>query len=133
MSHLQYFTYAGYGKKITDEYHYSSTVRVGNRFEISGQGGWDPNSGEISGNLTAEVDQALANVDLALKQAGSKGWPEVYKITMFYTTDEVLGVWQPLAKKWFPDHRPILTAIGVRALGLPAMHVEIEAVAVEST
>jgi enamine deaminase RidA (YjgF/YER057c/UK114 family) len=30
-------------------------------------------------------------------------------------------------KKWSPEHRPVLTCIGVTTLGLPGMRVEIEA------
>jgi enamine deaminase RidA (YjgF/YER057c/UK114 family) len=29
-------------------------------------------------------------------------------------------------KTWLPDHRPILTVVGITALGIPSMHVEIE-------
>jgi enamine deaminase RidA (YjgF/YER057c/UK114 family) len=31
--------------------------------------------------------------------------------------------------RWFPDHKPIWTAVGVESLGLPEMMVEIEAIA----
>lgn len=32
-------------------------------------------------------------------------------------------------KEWMPDHMPIWTQIGVKQLGIPDMHVEIEVVA----
>ncbi len=32
-------------------------------------------------------------------------------------------------EKWFPNHRPIWTAVGVERLALPEMMIEIEAVA----
>lgn len=32
-------------------------------------------------------------------------------------------------EKWFPDHRPIWTAVGVEKLAFPEMLIEIEAVA----
>lgn len=33
--------------------------------------------------------------------------------------------------KWMPHHKPIWTLLGVAALGLPAMQVEIDVVAIE--
>ena len=38
MSHLQYFDYEGFGKRVRQDTHYSQAVRIGNRIEISGQG-----------------------------------------------------------------------------------------------
>jgi len=38
MSHLNYFSYAGEGKKLSDSQGYSQAVRINNRIEISGQG-----------------------------------------------------------------------------------------------
>ena len=32
-------------------------------------------------------------------------------------------------RKWIPNHKPIWTQIGVKQLGAPDMHVEIEVVA----
>lgn len=34
-------------------------------------------------------------------------------------------------KKWMPEHRPILTVVGVTALGLEGMRLEVEVVAHE--
>ena len=31
--------------------------------------------------------------------------------------------------KWMPDHAPIWTQIGVKQLGVPNMHIELEVVA----
>ena len=38
MSHLQYFSYEGFGDRVRKETHYSQAVRIGDKIEISGQG-----------------------------------------------------------------------------------------------
>lgn len=77
------------------------------------------------------MDQAFRNIDLALKAAGGKGISQVYRITSYHP--KACGNAMPTMKenllRWFPDHKPIWTAVGVENLGLPEMMVEIEAVA----
>ena len=38
MSHLQFYSYEGFGEALSEEYWYSQAVRVGDRIECSGQG-----------------------------------------------------------------------------------------------
>lgn len=42
---------------------------------------------------------------------------------------EALSSMKENLEKWFPDHRPIWTAVGVEKLAFPEMLIEIEAVA----
>lgn len=83
------------------------------------------------GSLNDQVDQAFRNIDIALKAAGGKGISQVYKIVSYHP--KACGDAMPTMKanilKWFPEHRPIWTAVGVEDLGLPEMLIEIEAVA----
>lgn len=53
----------------------------------------------------------------------------VFKLAVYYSpiTEEALNETVVNLRKWFPDHRPLLTAIGVEKLALPEMHVEVEA------
>jgi enamine deaminase RidA (YjgF/YER057c/UK114 family) len=88
-------------------------------------GGWDPKTGKIPTVLADEIEQAFSTVDHTLKHAGEKGWSQVYESTVYYTDDEIPHSWANSAKKWLPDHRPILTGIGVRSLAIPGMHLEI--------
>ncbi|KAL7926945.1 hypothetical protein ACQKWADRAFT_279083 [Trichoderma austrokoningii] len=73
MSHLKYYSYDGVGKRNVEKYSYNQAVRVGDRIEISGQGGWHPTTGEFQSDINAQIDQAFANVELTLKNAGGKG------------------------------------------------------------
>ncbi|KAH0435686.1 endoribonuclease L-PSP [Colletotrichum camelliae] len=130
MSGLKYFSYNDYGKTLLGEMHYSQAVRVGDNIEISGQGGWDPTTGKVHSDLSDEIDQAFSNVDLALKDAGGKGWSQVFRIRLYALdeawTPEGMGRMVENMKKWAPDHAPILTGVGVSKLGQPGMRIEVE-------
>ncbi|KAF0324924.1 endoribonuclease L-PSP [Colletotrichum asianum] len=130
MSGLKYFSYNDYGKTLLEEMHYSQAVRFGDNIEISGQGGWDPTTGKVHSDLLDEIDQAFSNVDLALKDAGGKGWSQVFRIRL-YALDEAcnsegMGRMVENMKKWATDHAPILTGVGVTKLGQPGMRIEVE-------
>jgi enamine deaminase RidA (YjgF/YER057c/UK114 family) len=165
MSGLQFFAYPGQGEVLRSQLWYSQSVRVGDRIEISGQGttspffpfypvlpnlpiqtsrlsltltgGWDPKNGAMKTSLLEELDQAFSNVDLALRDAGGKGWEQVYKVTMYIVEsvmhdEEFLGRAIENLKKWAPNHQHLLTAVGVAKLGAgdsAGMRVEIEVVA----
>ncbi|KAK1957494.1 endoribonuclease L-PSP [Colletotrichum eremochloae] len=130
MSGLKYFSYEHYGVTLRKEMHYSQAVRVGDNIEISGQGGWDPKTGDITSDLLQEIDQAFENVDLTLRDAGGEGWSQVFRIRLYAVdeawTPEGIGRMVDNIKKWTPDHAPILTGVGVTKLGQPGMRVEVE-------
>ena len=41
MAKLEFFDTPGYGEIARTRNHYSQALRIGDRIEISGQGGWD--------------------------------------------------------------------------------------------
>ncbi|KAI7329972.1 hypothetical protein KC315_g5914 [Hortaea werneckii] len=134
MANLQYFSYDGVGKRNFEQYRYSQAVRVPpNRIECAGQGGWDPSNGVIPENIDDQIDQAFANVDLAIKTAGGKGWSQVFRVNSYHIPmdDAALSAMTRNFKKWMPNHCPIWTCIGVPRLGEEAMKVEIEVVAID--
>jgi enamine deaminase RidA (YjgF/YER057c/UK114 family) len=92
-------------------------------------GGWDPITNKISENLDEEIDQAFSNVDLNLKDAGGKGWSQVFRVNIYCVTnlnEQAFAAMLRNFKKWMPDHQPIFTLVGVTQLGLPEMRIEIE-------
>lgn len=93
-------------------------------------GGWDNETGEIKKDYIEEMDQAFENVERALKEAGGTGWDQVYRITSYHTVfgDELMHMVDNL-KKYIPNHKPILTVIGVRELAIEGMRVEIQVAA----
>ncbi|CZS79724.1 unnamed protein product [Fusarium graminearum] len=136
MSHLKYSTYEGAGEYLTNLLGYSQVVRVGDRIEISGQGGWTLKDGELVFPETQleQIDQAFHNVATALKAGGGKGWDQVYRVNSYHTeiTPEVGQRMAENYKKWMPSHKVIWTQLGVAQLGVPEMKVEIEVVAIDA-
>jgi enamine deaminase RidA (YjgF/YER057c/UK114 family) len=70
-------------------------------------------------------------VDLALRDAGGKGWSQVFRVNSYHVplNNEALMIMVREFKKWMPDHNPIWTCVGVQRLGEDDMRVEIEVVA----
>ncbi|KAF1849456.1 YjgF-like protein [Cucurbitaria berberidis CBS 394.84] len=128
MSHLQYFDYPGFGERSKKEFNYSQAVRIDNRIEISGQGGWDRLTEEYPEDTAKEVDQAFDNVEHALQQAGGKGWDQVYK-TRIYITVPMDDIAEPIVRNIHArctNHGPLMTLVQVVAL-YKTMRIEIEA------
>ncbi|KAK4955544.1 hypothetical protein LTR10_006483 [Elasticomyces elasticus] len=138
MSNLDYYAYDGVGKQVAELMGYMQAVRVPpNRIECSGQGGWIPKNTdwEVSDELEVQIAQAFENIDLTLRTANVKGgWNQVFSIKSYHVgpIDElVFAAMKQNMAKWMPNHKPIWTMLGVAALGLPAMKVEIDVVAIE--
>ncbi|KAL3426419.1 L-PSP endoribonuclease family protein [Phlyctema vagabunda] len=128
MSNLQYYAYKGLGEKQVKDFHYSQAVRVGDRIECAGQGGWDPTTGEFYKEINQQIDRAFANVDLNLRDAGGKGWSQVFRVNSYHVpiNNEALAAMVRNFAKWMPDHQPLWTCVGVTRLGEDDMRVEIE-------
>ncbi|GME25603.1 L-psp endoribonuclease family protein [Neofusicoccum parvum] len=133
MSGLKYYAYEGKGQRSLEKHWYSQAVRVGNRIECSGQGGWDPETEVFYTEINAQIDQAFKNVDLNLKDAGGKGWSQVFRVNSYHVplNNEALAAMRRNFEKWMPNHKPIWTCVGVTRLGEDDMRVEIEVVALD--
>ncbi|KAF7516743.1 hypothetical protein PCG10_001948 [Penicillium crustosum] len=128
MSHLKFYAYEGAGQQKQRDFWYSQAVRVGDRIECAGQGGWDPKTGEFELEINAQIDLAFANVERCLKDAGGEGWSQVYRVNSYHVpiNNEALAAMVRNFKKYMPDHQPIWTCVGVTRLGEDDMRVEIE-------
>ncbi|CAF1268126.1 unnamed protein product [Rotaria sordida] len=128
MSHLQYFAYEGVGQRNKKKFKYSQAVRVGDRIECAGQGGWNTETGEFDESASIQIDQAFKNVQLNLIDAGGKGWEQVFRIVSYHIplNDEAIEAMVRNLKKWCPNHDPIWTVLGVSKLGEDPMKVEID-------
>lgn len=131
MEKPEFFVTPGYGERLRELLHYSQAVRIGNRVEISGQGGWDDEL-EIPDALEEEIAQAFRNVERTLAAAGA-GWEHVVHVNSYHVGGFPPVVNETMARlyrQYMPDHAPIWTQTGVEALGLPAMRIEIRATAI---
>ncbi len=102
---------------------------VGNMVFLSGQASINEH-GEIvgAGDIQAQITQAMANIERALTAAGS-GIDRIFKITIYLTDmahfDKVLEMRQ----KYFSAPWPSDTTVGVHALALPELLVELDVIA----
>lgn len=131
MDKPEFFLTPGYGQRLYDLLHYSQAVKIGNRVEISGQGGWNDEL-QIPESLEEEIEQAFRNVERTLVAAGA-GWQHVVHVNSYHVggfPPEVNATMARLYRQYMPDHAPIWTQLGVEALGLPTMRIEIRVTAI---
>ncbi|OBF90235.1 hypothetical protein A5773_01715 [Mycobacterium sp. 852014-52450_SCH5900713] len=136
MATPEFFDTPGYGEIARTRNHYSQALRIGDRIEISGQGGWDADFTLSPTSLEDEIVKACENVEKTLAEAGAR-WSDVVNIHSYHvpTADESIGdehmsVMVDQFGKRFGERLPLWTAVGVEALALPNQRVEIEVVAI---
>src|SRR5271170_2083169 len=140
MAHLKYYSYAGHGEFMTKNFGYSQSVNINGVIEMAGQGGWltprtllpslpsphcitltnfvfRDDEGKFPEDLDEHIHLAFKNCEKALKDAGGKGFDEVYSLVTYHCPmdDESLGIAVKYVKMYLP-HKPIWTAVGVPAL-----------------
>lgn len=130
MSTPQFFITPGYGEMIREKFHYTQAVRVGDRVEVAGQGGWS-DDWEFPEALTDEIDQVFRNVERTLATAGAS-WADVITMRSYHVDLDQDGVayMADRLREYMPDQPPLWTVIGVSALGDPHMRAEIEVTAI---
>jgi len=110
-----------------------TTARGGKTIHVSGQVAWNA-SGEVvgAGDLKAQTVQVFENLKVALAAAGA-GFGDVVKFTI-YVVDlkpEDRGTISEIRNRYVdPARRPASTMIGVDALVMDALRIEVEAIAV---
>jgi len=82
MTKPEMFITPGFGEKLRDLLHYSQAVKIGDRVEISGQGGWNDNL-EIPEAIEDEIEQAFENVERTLATAGAS-WKNVVHVNSYH-------------------------------------------------
>ena len=135
MSGPTFFATPGYGETQLASMHYNQAVRIGDRVETSGQGGWD-DDWNFPDTLEEEIVQAFDNVERTLATAGAT-WRDVIAVNSYHIPDspDSIGeahnrVMVEQLRLRMGDRAPIWTQIGVAALGAPTMRVEIRVTAV---
>lgn len=135
MNDPEFFVTPGYGDTLLNLLHYKQAVRIGDRIETSGQGGWDDEI-RFPEDLEEEIVRAFDNVERTLATAGAT-WRDVVAVNSYHipTAPDTIGddhtrVMVEQFRKRMGDRSPIWTQIGVPALGAPNMRVEIRVTAV---
>jgi enamine deaminase RidA (YjgF/YER057c/UK114 family) len=131
MNQPEFFVTPGYGEYMVNNLHYSQAVKIDNRVETSGQGGID-DSLQIPESLADEIAQTFRNVERTLATAGAS-WEQVVHVNSYHVggfPPEVNEVMVKLFRHYMPNRAPIWTELGVAALALPAMRIEIRVTAI---
>jgi 2-iminobutanoate/2-iminopropanoate deaminase len=107
---------------------YSQAVRAGNLLFISGQVAIDPATNiVIEGDVSAETQQVMKNLDAILKEAGA-GFNNVVKTTIFLSDMGLFAAVNEVYGKFFSSSFPARETVAVK--GLPKnVNVEISMIA----
>ena len=110
---------------------YSPGLLTGDWIFLSGQGGFDPETGElVSDNIADQTAQVFRNIEVLLRAAGAS-LDDVVR-TRIYVVN-IAADWENVGRahgEVFGAIRPATSMVEVRALIDPAMLVEIEADAI---
>lgn len=112
---------------------YSHVVRAsGTQIHVSGQVAFDAEGRLVGvGDLAAQTDQVFKNLQLALAAAGAQ-FKDVVKITTYVVNYRPAdrAVIREVRSRYFTGEPPASTLVGVQALVVPELLIEVEAVAV---
>lgn len=109
---------------------YSRAVVDGDWVFVSGTTGFDYATMTIQDDAVAQCEQALKNIEAALKQAGA-GFSDVVRVHYLMTNAADFERCWPAMGKVFGDIRPACTAMVVGLVD-PRMKIEIEVTALRS-
>ena len=107
--------------------HYCDAVRWGDLLFVSGVAPVDAQGKVVSDDPAAQTRQIFLNMKAMLDAAGAS-FADVLKVTVYLTDVEDRKKINPVRQEFFGAARPASTLIGVQALAIPGMKVEIEAV-----
>lgn len=121
-------------KALLDPYGLSEAVKRGQTLYIAGQTGISPEHAIVEGGLKAQARQAFRNIQEIVELAGGRA-SDLVSLTWYLVeggrsfmedATEVLAAKEEI----MPGIRPGSTAVRVKALLLPEILIEIQAVAV---
>lgn len=120
------FRVAGLSEPLS---HYTDAVRYGDLLYLSGVAPLDEEARLVGeDDVVAQARQVFINMKRVLEAAGTD-FENVLKVTVFLTDVADRTKINPVRQEYFGATRPASTLIGVSALAVPGMRVEIEAVA----
>ena len=108
-------------------------VRAGDTIYLRGQIGQDLDTRESVGigDVEAQAEQAMANIEMLLKEAGGS-LEHIVKVVVYLTDARFREPVYRVMGRWLKGVYPVSTGIVVSALARPEWLVEIDATAVVS-
>lgn len=109
-------------------WQFSQGVRVGDTIWTAGQLGVD-GDGRFGASLEEQARMAFSNLRSVL-EAGGSSLADVVELVTYHLAMEELPRFAAVKAEFFPENYPTWTVVGVAALALPELLVEVKAVAV---
>jgi enamine deaminase RidA (YjgF/YER057c/UK114 family) len=106
-------------------------VIAGDTIYLRGQIGQDLDTSESvgAGDVAAQAEQAMANIDQLLREAGS-ALQDIVKVTVYLVDPRYREPVYQAMGRWLKGVYPVSTGLVVSALARPEWLVEIDAIAV---
>ena len=117
------------GSTFERDIGYSRAIVAGDWVFVSGTTGFDYSKMAISSDLVAQTEQAMKNIESALKEAGSSLADVVRVHYILPKAGEFEKCW-PVLRKCFADARPAATMFEAK-LADPRIQIEIEVTALK--
>ena len=112
---------------IYESMKFSQAVQVGNIVWISGQVGMDENF-KIGVGVEAQARRAFLNLKHVLQTAGGS-LSDIVELITYHTSMQDMQAFGKVKGEFIPENFPAWTAVGVTALVLPELLLEIRATA----
>lgn len=108
-------------------------VVAGNLVFLRGQIGQDLDTRESvgTGDVAAQTEQAMSNINMLLEEAGSK-LEDICKITVYLTDVRYRETVYNIMGRWLKGVFPVSTGLMITSLARPEWWVEIDVIAVKS-
>lgn len=107
-------------------YPFSAAVRSGNLLFVSGQVGM--RDGKVGEGMEEQTRWTMENIRETLEHAGSS-LERVVKCTVFIKDMSRWAAMNDVYREYFPTEPPARSSLGVNALALPELLIEIECIA----
>lgn len=105
---------------------YSQGLVVAGLVFVAGQGGFNPETGELVSGIRAQTAQTLANIEAVLA-AGGSSLANMVKVSVFLASLDEFDEMNEVYSHLVPEPRPVRTTVEA---GLPPqMRIEIDAIA----
>lgn len=114
-------------ENIFERFRYAPGVLVDDTLHIAGQVGRNANLEVVQGT-EAQFNQAFENVAKVLEAAGA-GFDDVVEMVTYHVDMRDLPLFMQVKDRYFTGRLPAWTGVGVTALAMPGLLVEIKCVA----
>ena len=117
------------GSTFEAQIGYSRAVVAGDWVFVSGTTGFDYSTMSIAGDVVAQAEQCLRNIEAALREAGTS-LKDVVRVTYILPDGAEFEQCWPVLRKYFGEVRPAATMISA-GLADPRIKIEIEVIALK--